>query len=218
MKAEHRKELQTNLLADSLGRGLEKLKHKPDSGLLFKVAIGLLLVVGVFVAIRYFMNAPYKNAIAWVDVDTATNLKDLQNVASAHAGSTPALVARYQRARVLLEHGLARLCSQIDRTDAQKDLEQAEDLYNQLLKDSHDYPSLTQEALMQIAKSREARGNLSGAREFYDRLAHDYPATPHGKAAAQHLKDLDDPDLKNFYSEFERLTKGKLEPPPMKTP
>ena len=59
MKAEHRKELQTNALADHLGRFIQNLKSKPSAATVY-VAGGVVLVVviilGVLSLLQYLVS------------------------------------------------------------------------------------------------------------------------------------------------------------------
>ena len=53
MKAEHRKELETNVLANRMGRLLETAKQKPQRGTVMWILFGVAVLVVVFLVARW---------------------------------------------------------------------------------------------------------------------------------------------------------------------
>src|SRR5689334_1698700 len=129
------------------------------------------------------------------------------------------MVARFEQARLLLRQGLDKYAASVDkeRTEAQENLKKAGDLYDQLATEARAYPLLVQEALRGAAKARESQGDLDGALKYYQQLAAAKPETDVTKAAADHVKELTDPDTKKkleaFYGELKQMTSAKPPPP-----
>ena len=63
MKAEERKELETNKLADSIGRMFEKAKQGPSRNTIIVTSV-LVLAVVLFYTWRYFRNKSLQNEAA----------------------------------------------------------------------------------------------------------------------------------------------------------
>src|ERR1700736_2702219 len=127
MKAEHRKELQTNILADRMGRLVQGMKLGPrPTSLVLWVLAGLALATVLFYWF-YSNSVSSSRSHLWVEVAEDINrndpstLTDLDRIATDHPGTMPALVARLQRARLLEEGALERLYSP-GRSSAVKDL------------------------------------------------------------------------------------------------
>ena len=213
MNAEHRKELQTNVLANQMGKLVQGISSKPNPSTLV-VTVFIVLVIGLIAGFMiYNRSSDQARSKQWVALSEVGSTEDLDKFAKEHSGSLPARVSRFQRARVLLNDGLQNLFSMTGRGSALKNLEEAEEIYQQLAKESTDTPLLHQEALMGVAKSREARGDLTEARKVYDDLATRFPKYPLGEAAKKHLEQLDkNPDIKGFYSKLNELADSKPAP------
>src|SRR5437899_1174883 len=85
MKAEHRKELQTNTLADHIGRWIQGLRHgmkaKPAPSTLV-VMIFVFLALVVFVGWRYYSSSQQrKRSHLWLELDEARSLADVEEIA-----------------------------------------------------------------------------------------------------------------------------------------
>ncbi len=114
MKAEHRKELQTNSLADHLGRWIQGLRHglksKPTPST-FVIIVFVFLALVVFVGWRYYSSSQQRErSQLWLELDQARSPADVEEIADKHAKTTPGQVAQFERARVLLQKG-RRACS-----------------------------------------------------------------------------------------------------------
>lgn len=187
MKAAHRKELQTNALADRMGRLIETLKSGPKStsvvAWLF-VFVALVAVVGW----RYLGGSnPETESSRWLSLGTATHLPDpssaskgLDEIQAEERGSMQARAARVQLARLSLREGQENLAhaDSEKRKEALGKLRKARDLYEQLTRETADIPLLQQEALMGTAKAEEALAGVAGADgdfgravSYYQRLA-----------------------------------------------
>jgi hypothetical protein len=223
MKAEHRKELQTNLLADRLGRMLQGFRGG------FKVRpshTALLIWGGIIAAIVLGMGwKVYSNSVAksrsaeWLRIDEASNFDDLKQIAEKDTGNSATRVVRFQLARVYLRRGMENFCSTSPdgRTSALKDLGEAAKLYGDLAGQSKDNAMLTQEALLGVGKAREALNELDAAQTAYEELVKRYPNSVNGKEAAERLKKLENKDqVSAFYKKLDELASPTPVPRPPK--
>jgi hypothetical protein len=202
MKAEHRKELHTNALAEHLGKFIEGVKAgpKPSSVVLWGLVI---LAVGVFIAWHYWAGArSATDSALWVKLDGTNNVEALQALSNENRGTAPARVARFQEARALYQQGIQALCYK--PKDARQDLEKAGELYGQLAQECADEPLLAQEALLGGAKAAESLGELNRARELYQRLASAYPKSFQGEAAAKRAEALQNQAVEAFYQDLDK--------------
>jgi tetratricopeptide (TPR) repeat protein len=195
MKAEHRKELKTNVLAARLGQIFEGVRHKPSSTTIV-VAVFVLVAVAVGLAWWFFSTrSSAARAMQWVKVDQAADVDDLNADIKDDAGSQPGRAARFKKARYLLSQGQAHLYTKGLRKEALSQLEEAADLYEGLAKDVKDLPVLHVEALTGAAASQEMCGKFDDAIRLYREAAQKYGSSDAGKQAAEKLalleKDLD---------------------------
>lgn len=237
MKAEHRKELKTNWLADHLGRWWTALRAGTASRTYVSVGIFVVLAIVVVIVWQFLLNRQEFNGQAWFAVETALqpsggmfagpdtekSVKELEEVAGKNKGSIAGRAARYQLARMLLDHGLQDLYSgsEKDRLTQAANVEKARTLYRELAVETSDNPILAQEAMMGTAKAEEAlagvrkeggttetRGSLDEALKLYGQLASKYPDSFPGKAAGDRARQLQEKkeQIQNFYAELSKLT------------
>jgi hypothetical protein len=228
MKAEHRHQLQTNALADHMGRLLKGMKST-DKSTSTIVWVFLLLTLGTVAGWRYWAHASQtENSAEWTELDAATHdptleTKDLADLAIKHRGSFPGRTADFQVARLQLLNGAEGLT--VNRsTQASDALKAALERYRKLATECADSPLLVQEALMGVAKAKEGLigvkpekadedyGTLQQAEDAYRALADKYPDSPLGVAAASRLKELEarGPEIEKFYTDLNsKLTTGK---------
>ena len=200
MKAEHRKELQTNVLADTLGRALRGVKQRPSRNTVLVASLVLLAVV-LFAVWRYFStSAAESDSDHWVQLDSLatpeqlekfTENKDLQDTAQGR-------LANFKLARLKLNQGLRDLGSL--RIRALEDIRKAAQTYEKLAADSGTPPLLQQEALLGAAKAHEAlaetgganaSAELNAAKERYRKLKDGHPDSTLGQDAAKQLERLE---------------------------
>ncbi len=230
MKAEHRKELQTNALADGVGRFIQNVKAGPSRSGLVVVVLIALLVLAVFGWRHFAAVRRERVSDLWRQVDEVdrqlaaaedmpsleTALKEIDQTAGGHQDTWAGRTLRFQKARTLLRLGLERLYAERDRPKALEQVKEAADLYEQLAERSADVPALHQEALMMIAKARESLGDVEAALSKYRELAGRYPNSAQGKEAAQRVKFLDVADNREradkFYDEMRKLADNRGKP------
>jgi tetratricopeptide (TPR) repeat protein len=228
MKAEHRHELKTNALADTLGRALQTLKAGPSRHSMLIGAVAV--VVAVVVVTGYFIwhgqregrSALWEKLdVAQGNLDTAANSDDLQKaltnfkeLSDQNPRALPGTAARFDRARILLHRGLERLYS-ADREQALSDLREARKLYADLAADSSvrdSHALLGAEALMGVAKADESLGDLDKALDGYKAVVKAYPKGALHDEAEQRVNYLNDADnrgrLKALYDKLDGQAKS----------
>jgi hypothetical protein len=221
MKAEHRKELHTNVLADRMGRLVQGMKAGPRSTSMGVWIIGVI-IVGVAVAWYFAKGSMADQSKAWVDLSNANDSSTLKGIALRNSGTLPGRTARFQQARLLLRQGLQQVYG-ITRVEALIHMEEAAKLYGELVAECSGHALLQQEALMGAAKAEEARligiskqeepekfeAQYNRALDLYQRLARDYPKSYLGEAAAKHAREMTDEREKvtEFYADLSKRTK-----------
>lgn len=209
MKAEHRKELQTNVLADRVGKLVESVKAGPKPSSLIVAGLAVLALLLYVVWRSVSASSLTSRSALWVKVGAASDVDALAALAQDHRGTMPARVARFQEARLLFQQGIASLCA--SPTTAKEKLQKAGELYAQLAEECRDDALLAQEALFGAAKADEARGELDHALELFQKLARAYPDTLHGKTAADQAQRLQDKrsEVKAFYDDLSKRISPK---------
>jgi hypothetical protein len=221
MKAEHRKELQTNFLADRMGRLVQGMKAGPQSSGSVVIWVLAALTIGTIVA-WYVAGMNSNRSPLWVRFEEESaqhDLEGLRSLANANPATLPARAARMQRARISLQEGLASLYSS-QREAAVSQVKQARQLYADLAQECSDDPILAPQALMGAAKAEEALagipkdndsgesfGSVDKALEYYRRLTKNYPNSFLAKAAQERIDNLEKShdDADKFYREMRKL-------------
>jgi hypothetical protein len=219
MKAEHRHQLHTNILADRVGRLFQGMKSAPKSTSAL-VWVLVLLSFGTLAIWRYWSHASEANSSAlWTEVDVATHdpragLRDLQNIGNQNPGTIPGRTADFELARLSLQNGLDTI-TEFKNDQAIDSIKRALRLYKTLAKQCADSPLLAQEALMGVAKAKESLigvtpdegeddyGTLDQALEAYQNLASKYPKGLLGEEASRRMQKIEEqrPEIEKFYRE-----------------
>jgi tetratricopeptide (TPR) repeat protein len=223
-------------LADRMGRLVQGMKSGPKStsAVVWVIAV---VAVGVFVAWYFATGAPASRSQTWVKLendltreDDQQRLDDLRKVAEENPGTVPARVARFQRARLLLQaRGLEVLYSD-QRASAIQSLEEARRLYKELAQECIDNTVLRQEALLGLARAEEAlvgipkednaedsRGDLDQALKDYEQyLTIANPDSVVGKDVKKHVEELEKnrQDVVAFYTEMNRIAEAEAKNKP----
>jgi hypothetical protein len=209
MKAQHRKELQTNTLAAGMGRMVKNIKTGPSRRAVL-ITLAVLALIGAGVGYLFWSNARARaSAELWVKLDDMRQ-PDIDELAKDHRDKKQGLAARFQLAYLeLWEVGLKRLGA--DPITAMNFLKSVSEKYEALAEDAAEYPTLASEARFNIAVAREALAvddmkNLDEAFALYKKVAADFPNTAHGKEAAERVKQFNDPaaraKLEQFYQQL----------------
>jgi tetratricopeptide (TPR) repeat protein len=191
MKAEHRKELETNKLADKIGQTIQSFKEGPSRNAIIYgsvVAVAVLL----FVVYRWVSaNASATASARWMAWDQLSTREDAERFAKDNVDNEQGRLARFELARLDLVSGVTKLDNTFQKADAIKELRRSADAYKKLADESGNAPLLAQEALMNAGKAHESLGEYDKAKELYGKLARDYPQSINGKNAAEQVKALE---------------------------
>ncbi len=193
MKAEHRKELMTNTLANRLGEAVTNMKEGPSRGTLF-VLIAVAVVVILALVWRYLASSGEEaDSARWLKWDSVTTPEQLSAfIENKEVEDQPqGRLARFEEARRSLYDGLRQLGNPATRKKALEELTRATGLYERLVDECTDKPLLHQQALMGAAKAYESRGEADQARRYYQQLQTKYANTVFGHDAAEQLQRLD---------------------------
>jgi hypothetical protein len=228
MKAEHRKELQTNALADRIGRFFQNLKtSSPSSSVILWCVLGAV-VVGLAVAwwLMGRANADTQSDI-WVNLDTIStaaptdmpadlihekvnplqkSLDEFQAIVDKDPGSKQATFARFRMAQLRLRKLGLDLLGQSPAV-AMTNLALARKEYEELAEEFKNDPFWGPEALLGVAQITETRTledpkNLDKAEKLYQDLADNYKVSAAGKEAAKRLRTLKDKAKRKEVEEF----------------
>jgi hypothetical protein len=233
MKAEHRKELQTNLLADRMGRMVQRVRNRPSRRTVLWI---LLAVVVVVIYLGFSIYRSNQRAIVstnWMMlgeeyITTATPKGGVtQNPWVVEYRDTNAgLAARYQFAWLRLwDQGLKHLISNPVR--ALVNIKDSEKDFAILSEDCKDDPILAPEAgyamaVIEETKTVEDRASLDKAIARYKTVASKYKDSAAGRAAAQRADYLEKnrSSVEEFYAFMnQHLPVGPgmlpIEPPPI---
>jgi len=231
MRAEHRHELQTNLLADRLGRLFQSVKSPRKSGARLGWVFAILVVVTIVVWQIYASTTQSEHAKLWVRLDNAVHdlrggTTGLETVAREGEGTFAARAARFDQARMKFEEAQSPF-SVFQRAEGAKSLEEARNIYKELVDQCADQPVLAQEALMGVAKADESligittpkdvERDLDKAIGSYRMLAGRFPDSVLGKEAQAKISELEGKksQVVKFYSELGQTTSiGNVPPPP----
>jgi hypothetical protein len=248
MKAEHRKELQTNYLADQMGRLVQGMRAGPRSSSPIIWVIGLL-TVGTLIAWYWASSGAGNQSAGWVKLEAYPSLTAAQSdpqtrsvlvdrlarFVREHPGTIAARTARFQQARLLLGWGLEAIYTD-NRPQAVEDLENARQLFHDLAAECKGNAILEPEAILSEAKAEEAlvgipkrepnaderRGSLDRALKLYQQAARDYPDSFQGKMAQKHARDLEEnrTTVAQFYEEIGKFGRSRqpTEPSPAQGP
>jgi hypothetical protein len=203
MKAERRHELQTNELADMVGRWALKYRdYLPGA------VMAALAVVAVIVAVSLW-GARRSGAVAsaWQEYDRAATgnspsdiASRLRQVASLYPDTEVALWARLDLADVFTTEGRQKLDT--DRENAVARLREARQIYAEVLAAPKVRPEMIQRAALAEAKCHELMGDRAPAIESYRAAAQKYEKEfPQlAKEATNHAAELEQPEAADFYA------------------
>ena len=212
MKAEERKELQTNSLVRFFGRIKDNFKGTPSRRATVIWGIILLALV-VFIAWKFIANAnARRNSERWTKLNTATDADQLKELIAQNKGTMAAHAARLQVARGELEDGLTALYT--DPSLAKEKLDSAAESFEDLAKQFKAVPVLVQDCLFSAGLAQEGLGNFDRARELYDDLRGRFKDSPLAARAAELAKEIEGNggELRAFQAEIKRRAEAPPEP------
>lgn len=208
MKTERRHELQTNVLANSLGHWADAAKPYGRAAL----AVILAVIVGLLAWLYLSRQSERQLGEGWneyfgaLDGTTRDPRDTLRDLADRYAGTPVALWSRQTLADIQLNEGTNLLLT--DRKKGREDLREATETYKALIIDGASQPGLVQQAMFGLARAHESLGELEVARGDYDKLVKDFPESPFADDAKKRAADLNQAEAKSFYDWL-----AKYEPP-----
>lgn len=229
MKAEHRKELETNILADRMGRLVRKVKTRPKGRTLLYVFLTIVALLVLIIFWRLRLESAREASALWTDLEDGSrpsidrlsgglNWFAKQGKEESYGTTNAGKAARFQLAWFIFwERGVKFLS--VAPQLALTELERAELMYLDLAEACKGDPLWEPEALYNLAVIEETRAvqdrdHLRKARELYEKLAtnEEYKETAHGKLAAERAERLKQGSasydaVAAFYQDFQNTHK-----------
>ena len=185
MKAEHRKELETNTLADKMGHVMQRVKTGRRSTFFLYVAAGAVLVIGGWFAWVTYVGGKEDASGRWLRLDDA-GLANLSSLAKNDPDTAPGKAARLQTAWLAYwELGVKRLGA--DPANALQSLEFASEEYKKLTKICADDPIFEPQAMLGFAVVEETKSIQDHA--FLDKAVDAYKAVVEKYGAKEGKED-----------------------------
>jgi hypothetical protein len=219
MKAEHRKELETNSLAEGVGKLIQQVKKPKDRSLVIYlviavVVVGLLSLYALVRSRRVEQGAEY-----WLYLDNGGRGLLSELMKESNAETNQGKSARLQFAWIKFwENGVKSIGSEPD--NAMRMLDGLVKEYRELADSCKGDPVFEPEALYAMAVIEETRAiqdrrQLDVALQKYKDLAKDHPKSAHGIEAAKRVEVLEDPrkraEIVQFYQDMQQSLRV---PPP----
>ncbi len=211
MKAEHRKELETNVLADRVGRLVQRVKHRPQRrAILYLLAI-VVVAIGIFIFVNMRKNAALEASEHWRELEDGWG-PFVENLIAKYPQTNPGKAAQFQVAWFLTwDRGLVTLGR--SPVTALRSMDEAAKRYRRLADECSGDPVWEPEALYALAVIEETRAirflerdkNLDRAKAMYLKVADKYKDSAHGKMAAKRARLLADKgkEIAEFYAELD---------------
>jgi hypothetical protein len=225
MKAEHRKELETNVLADRMGRVVQGMKQAPQKKTLLYVILGAAVVAALWLYFRKGEVQQVENSLNWMKFEDGSQPYVLEVMKEA-PDSNQAKAIHFNLAYYQLRQMLRLLASDPKRVVA--NLDNLEEEYRKLAETVKDDKVLLPEARFHQAVILETRilkedDSWKAAREAYKLVADSHPESAFGKLAKKRVDVLDNQEkrdkLLDIYRDL-RLTfvPEDRSPPDLKLP
>jgi len=199
MKTERRHELQTNALADWLGRSIENVRPYSTG-----IVGGVVLVVVAMGAYTYWKHQTRTSEQrGWeqlLSFSAAGNPNNLEDVADTFPNALVGIYARLQLANVQLNNGIYQLFT--DRAEGKDQLNKAVVTFETIKNEATD-PFLQQHALYGLARAHESLDHLEEAEKYYQELRDKWSDGVYSTMASRRLADLNRRETKEFYDWFE---------------
>ena len=210
MKAEHRKELQTNILADRMGRMVQSLKERPKKRIFLYVILAAVIVVGLFIFSRIRAASALEESDHWSWLEDGFQ-PEMDKLRKEYPETNAGKAARFQYAWLAVWDVGEKILG-AEPVEALGNLEVAESLFLKLRKDCEGDPIWEPEALYGLAVIEETKAirlkdrekHLSDALKMYKNLADKHKASARGKQAAKWAEALEKrgQEIHNFYDEL----------------
>jgi hypothetical protein len=220
MKSERRHELQTNVLADWLGKVLATLQPYSTyilGGCLVLLVAGLVAIIASGWESFWPNSRTARSGRSWAEFMATYSEAQreamergdsdlLYEFAENHPNSTAGLWARQAQADMDLQSGVSKIYNKADKNtadEAKDELGNAAEAYQTVMDSAKDSPMLRQRAMLGYAQANEFLSMLTedadenqeyvdAARQNYEQLAETAADTTVGRLAAERLRLLNE--------------------------
>ncbi|MEO8497421.1 MAG: hypothetical protein ABI614_20310 [Planctomycetota bacterium] len=202
MKTDRRHELQTNVLADWIGKHLQQVQSYSKTILAVILLVVAVAIGGLFLA----QDQSARSQESWNEFFQAFGERDpeaLELVAAANQGTTAGVWARLAEADLKLSEGIGDLYT--NRENAKKNLAEAERDYLDVDVAATD-TLLRERAWFGLGQVYESLAELDKAKQYYGKLVSSSPASALGKEAKLRADALSDPSTAQWYNWFANQT------------
>lgn len=176
-----------------------------------KIIVAIISIV-LLCAIYFTVSNVSKNAYEeeskrWAGLGASQQSAVLQEFAKNNAGTSQALIARVEAARVLLAQGMTLFASANTETkkEATNNIEKAIELYDLVISDPLLNLELKAQSLFNAGKGHEALRRFDKAKDYYTQASLLADKTGAGSLASKYLKNMQENqlDLAAFYKNFD---------------
>jgi hypothetical protein len=205
MKAEHRKELETNVLADRVGRVVQNMKQAPQKRtMLFLVVIGIVVVLVVLWTRRGQVQR-MENSERWIEFAEGSAAAKRKLESDPDSNQVKAIL--FEESYSQLRRALRFLAAQ--PTQVLDVLERLDLQYERMAEQCKNDKVLLPEALYARAVIAETRimkddENWKAALDAYNVVANNHKDTAFGKLAAKRAEILNNQEKRNKILELYR--------------
>jgi hypothetical protein len=199
MKAEHRKELETNALADRVGRVMQGMKQKPQKRTMLWLVLAGVVIIVVWLFYRKSDVQRMENANSWAVFEDGRQ-KGLASLVARDPTSNAAKAAEFEIYYGELRNMLRYLAT--SPKEALKGLDSLDEIYGKLAEECKDDKVLLPEALFARAVIAETRiikpeENWQAALDAYKVVADNHKDSALGKKAQKRVDILSNKDKRD---------------------
>ncbi len=202
MKTDRRHELQTNVLADWIGKHMQQSQGYAKTVLAVILLLAAVAIAGMFLA----KDQAARAQVGWNQFFQAFSERDpeaLEVVAATNQGTTAGFWAHLAEADLRLAEGIGDLYT--NRENAKKNLAEAE--RNYLTVDAGASEKILRErAWFGLGQTYESLADIDKAKTYYGKLASSAPTSALGKEAKRRSDALSDATTAKWYNWFANQT------------
>jgi hypothetical protein len=213
MKAEHRKELETNTLAEGMGHLVQRMKDRPRRSTVGYVVAGAVFLVVLLFVLRWYHLSSQESAQRWFELEDGRK-QVLDSLIKSAGDSNAGKAALLEKSWITFwEEGMKGLGH--SPNVAMKQLDAAFTEYSNAAKLCEGDPTFEPEALYAMAVIEETkalmdRKRLDSARDMYEKLALKYDSAAFGKLAGQRVALLKDDQRRKELVQFYQNLSAQL--------
>jgi hypothetical protein len=216
MKAEQRKELETNTLADKMGHVMQRVKTSPRRTFMTYLVIAAVVIFGLWFGYRWWLGVKAETSLQWLRLYDGAG-GQMEELIAKDRDTQASKAARFQKIWIYYwDYGVKMAAS--DQKGSLMMLKQAVQDYTDLAEDCKGDPVFEPQALLGRAVAQETmavqdRDHLKKAEQFYEEILtindKKYEKSAEGKFALQRLDILRDKtkkaELSATYADLQKL-------------